>query len=485
MKRIEFLIIGAGPTGLGAAYRLKDQGISDYLILEKQRWLGGLATSFRDDQGFTWDVGGHVQFSHYPYFDEAMTKAIPPDGWLTHERESWVWMKDRFIPYPFQNNIRYLPKESMWSCFKGLIAIAQAPVSQKPANFKEWILASFGQGVADEFMLPYNYKVWGFPPEQMSYQWIGERVATINLAKIAENIVFEKMDASWGPNNTFKFPERGGTGAIWNSIGQYVGAENIRLSHSVVEIDPDTRCVTCFSGEKFYYENLISTMPVDILTTLVKGATNSLIQRAASLKHSTSNIIGIGVEGAPIDSLKTKCWMYFPEERCPFYRMTMFSNYSPQNVPDSATQYSLMCEISESTAKPVDRKMMIQSTIDGLRLEGLLPAEHRIISQWSHSAEYGYPTPSVERDDILQDVIPVLDALEVYSRGRFGGWKYEVSNQDHSFMQGVEWVDLITTDIPEKTYRVDSIEDPNLTVLKHQGIIPVVPGAVVAEQIIK
>jgi protoporphyrinogen oxidase len=62
-----FLIIGSGPTGLGAAYRLKELGHSDFLIVEAASHVGGLASSFRDEKGFTWDIGGHVQFSHYPY----------------------------------------------------------------------------------------------------------------------------------------------------------------------------------------------------------------------------------------------------------------------------------------------------------------------------------------------------------------------------------------------------------------------------------
>jgi len=315
MKRVQFLIIGAGPTGLGAAYRLKNLGITDYLIVEKNPWIGGLATSFVDEKGFTWDVGGHVQFSHYPYFDEAMGVAIPANRWLTHERESWVWMKERFVPYPFQNNIRYLPKESMWKCFKGLIDLTQAgECFHKPKNFKEWIYASFGNGVAEEFMVPYNYKVWAYPPEEMSYQWIGERVATVNLSRIAENIIFEKMDASWGPNNTFQFPEEGGTGAIWNSIGDYVGRNKIISPAEIISIDAKAKTALCADGTAFAYENILSTRPLDILTTLIKEVEAPIVKRAAKLKHSTSNIVGIGVKGTPIDSLKTKCWMYFPED---------------------------------------------------------------------------------------------------------------------------------------------------------------------------
>src|SRR5882757_5690805 len=91
------LIIGAGPTGIGAAYRLKALGYENFRVIEANDYAGGLASSFVDDKGFTWDIGGHVQFSHYDYFDRAMEEFLGRDGWLTHEREAWVWMRDRFI----------------------------------------------------------------------------------------------------------------------------------------------------------------------------------------------------------------------------------------------------------------------------------------------------------------------------------------------------------------------------------------------------
>ena len=156
---IKHLIIGAGPSGLGAAYRLKELGETEFHILERSDHVGGLAASFCDSQGFTWDIGGHVQFSHYKYFDELMLKALSKENWLHHQRESWAWLENRFVPYPVQSNIRYLSKESLWKCLDGLVTLYQSPSKNKPANFKEWIESTFGIGLAEIFMLPYNYKV--------------------------------------------------------------------------------------------------------------------------------------------------------------------------------------------------------------------------------------------------------------------------------------------------------------------------------------
>ena len=181
--KFKYAIIGSGPTGLGAAYRLKELKENNFIVLEKSNFVGGLSTSFKDYKGFIWDVGGHVQFSHYKYFDDLMIRALGKEGWLNHQRESWVWMKDRFVPYPFQNNIKYLPTDSVWKCLDGIISNYKNPSKEKPKNFDEWIQATFGYGIAEEFMIPYNFKVWAHPAKEMSYQWIGERVAITDLAK--------------------------------------------------------------------------------------------------------------------------------------------------------------------------------------------------------------------------------------------------------------------------------------------------------------
>src|SRR5215831_12570323 len=65
-----FVILGAGPTGLGAGYRLKELGWRNFTLFDRNPYIGGLATSFTDAKGFTWDIGGHVMFSHYKYYDK-------------------------------------------------------------------------------------------------------------------------------------------------------------------------------------------------------------------------------------------------------------------------------------------------------------------------------------------------------------------------------------------------------------------------------
>jgi protoporphyrinogen oxidase len=450
----KILIVGAGPTGLGAAYRLKKLGYTNFSIVEAGSTPGGLASSYVDDKGFTWDVGGHVQFSHYDYFDAAMDEALGQDGWLQHERESWVWIADRFVPYPFQNNLRYLPAELMLKAIRGLAN--RPPRTPSPTqDFGTWVLQTFGEGIRDIFMAPYNFKVWAYPLERLWAGWVGERVAVADLTRALDNIFLERDDLSWGPNNTFRFPKHGGTGSVWRAIARQIGDAHLRFDTRVTSIDWKKKIATTDGGERLEYDRILTTMPLDVLAEALSPRVDAASAAASRLLRSHSHIIGVGLTGEMPAKLKKKCWMYFPEDNCPFYRVTVFSHYSPNNVPvpESGKYWSLMTETSESSVKPVDRANVLEETVRGLLNTGLITSREQIVDTWLYTAEHGYPTPSLERNDLLRQVGTALAPTGVDSRGRFGAWLYEVSNQDHSFMQGVEWVNARLLDVPETTVR--------------------------------
>jgi protoporphyrinogen oxidase len=455
------LIIGTGPTGLGAGYRLKELGCRNFLLVDRHPYIGGLAASFTDPQGFTWDIGGHVMFSHYEYYDRVFDRLMG-DEYTLNNRESWVRMMDRWVPYPFQNNIRYLPAQAAYECLSGLIRAqaasgGAASAITKATNFGEFIDAVFGEGIARHFMRPYNWKVWAYPAEMMDKKWIGERVAVIDVDRALRNLVLGLDDFGWGPNNQFKFPLRGGTGEFYRRFGPVLEG-HIQLNRQVSRIDSENKRAHFTDGSVEPYDVLISTLPLDLLcTTLIHQAPAIVREAASNLKHSGGYMVGIGIR-RPCPS--SKCWMYFPEANCPFYRVTYLSNYSPNMTPDGATHYSLLCETSYSEHKPVDGARVVGDTIDGLINAGLITEDETrdLVSTWCYHAEYSYPTPTVDRDHILAEIIPWLESRSIYSRGRFGMWKYEVANTDHSLMQGVELVNRLLDAEPEKTiglvYRV-------------------------------
>jgi len=445
------VVIGAGPTGLGAAWRLNELGHDRWCVIDTAADPGGLGGSVVDPQGFTWDQGGHVVFSHYEYFDNLLDNLLG-DQWVHHQRESWVWMRNRFIPYPMQNNIWRLPPDELERCLAGLVEVARTrDPRHPPKHFGEWIDQSFGQGLAETFMRPYNFKVWAYDPARLAADWVGDRVATVDLARIQDNIRQQRDDIGWGPNATFRFPLFGGNGAIWRALASRLPQDRLLMGRRVVAVDVVRREVLCDDDTRYPYDHLISTMPLDVLLKLVVGLPE-LLPLADRFVHSSTHIVGIGLGAPAVESLATKCWMYFPEHDVPFYRVTVFSNYSPNNVPCLGEQSSLMAEVSESPDKPVNAKTIVDDVVAGLCRAGLCTPDMPIVSRWSRRIEHGYPTPFLGRDALLAKIEPVLRSHHIFSRGRFGAWKYEVSNQDHSTMQGIEAVDHILRGLPEVTF---------------------------------
>lgn len=424
-------IIGAGPTGLGAAWYLHHAGYKNYTVYERNDHPGGLASSVVDEKGFTWDLGGHVIFSHYKETDHFFSEMMG-DGYLEHMRESWVRILGRWVPYPFQNNIRYLPKEALWDCVQGLLRLDR---TQPAEHFGSWIDQVFGEGIAKYFMRPYNWKVWATPLHEMSKEWIAERVSVIDLERVLRNIVLELDDVAWGPNNRFKFQLNGGTGQIFKNVQPILG-DHLQLNRNVVSVDADQKRLSFADGSTDSYDVLISTMPIDLLVRMTRGL-EPLIPKTKDLVHNNVAVVGIGVEGQREDN---RSWMYFPEKDCPFYRITNFFNYSYNNVPDPKRFFSLMAEISWSAYKKEDLSRVVDQTVEGLVNTGLLRKEEieRIVSRTMINIEYAYPIPTLRRNDALVAIHPELEYRDIYSRGRFGAWRYEVGNMDHSLMQGME-----------------------------------------------
>ena len=393
-------------------------------------------------------MGGHVLFSHYDYFDQAVAKALG-DRYFEHQRESWIRILQRWVPYPFQNNVRYLPDDTLQECVDGLINLQGIP--SQTSNFHEWMRSVFGAGIVKCFMEPYNRKVWGVPLETMSKEWIAERVSVVDLARIEQNVAEQRDDVSWGPNNTFKFPMIGGTGAIYESIARDF-TDKIHFSHDIMTVDTEAKRITFSNGRFEHYDVLINSAPLDLFVRKCTTVPDPVRAATDDLFHNSGLIVGLGFNGMRRDP---KCWMYFPEDNSPFYRVTNFHNYSPHNVPDGDTNrfFSLMCETTYSPFKPEDKGAITNATIQGLINSGMIDEDQRkdIVSRYLIDIPYSYPIPSIKRDRALKTIQPFLESKDIYSRGRFGAWKYEVGNMDHSFMQGVEIVERLLLGKEERT----------------------------------
>lgn len=462
-QETDVLIVGAGPTGLGAAWRLNELAQRhlinpdlDWLLTEKSPIPGGMAASVTDAEGFNWDLGGHIIYSHYEYFD-AVLADVMGDDLLQHPRKSWVWMADRFFPFPIQHNLRHLPAEDLARCLRGLVDTQLTHRNgRQPANFAEWLDENFGTALSELFFLPYNRKMWAFPADEMSTVWTqrksGSRYANVplvDIARLVENVVAQQDDPGWVGATTFPYPKRGGIGELWRRVFDRLPPNRTGLSEQLVAVDPVNRVATFASGLEVSYQHMINTSPMpELLRAMPPGS--SLHHETTPLRHSCTHSVGIGLRGTMPETLKDKYWIYVPDPAAPYFRVTLISNFSRSNAPEGE-HWSLMCECSGEPNTIVDEDELFADIERALRASLLTP-DQEIVSRWYRKLNYGYPVPCLNRDAFLQEVEPQLRQHNIRSRGRFGGWKYETSNQDNAFMQGVEAVDSILLGTEEISY---------------------------------
>jgi UDP-galactopyranose mutase len=449
MESIDYLIIGAGPTGLGAAHRMQQYGVSSFALLEADSKIGGLSASFQDKSGFTWDLGGHVLFSKNKRFCKLIDDVMG-DNLLVHNRKARVRVSGQWTGYPFQNHIHQLEPELAERCYRGLLHAKGE--GKETHSFQDWMHHCFGSGISQLFMEPYNRKVWAYPLYLMGYQWIKERVSTVPVRKKMFEVSSMPSDSgTWGPNSIFRYPRDGGIGAIFVKIAAQLN-DHILLQHEVVGIDLDKQTAKTINGKIYGYKALLNTTPLDrLIKTIIRSDQVDIQAAAAKLEHNSVSVVGIGLDTA---GNRTTSWMYFADAECPFYRLTHLHNYSPTITPNGGQQSALLAEVALAEGQHEDEEALVPKVIDGLIATGILNLEDRgkIISTWHTYASHGYPIPTLEREQALSVIQPFLEHYGIYSRGRFGGWKYEVGNMDHSFMQGVEWAERMVTGKEESIY---------------------------------
>ncbi|HUG18688.1 MAG TPA: NAD(P)-binding protein, partial [Planctomycetaceae bacterium] len=224
IEEYELAMIGLGPTGIGAAWRARELGLDDFVMLEADSHAGGLAASFRDRAGFTWDQGVHLHFSHYEKYDRFLDDVLPTEEWLRLDRSAAAQIGGSLVPYPVQLHLHHLPAEPRWECLRGLLEATDRPRG-KPANFREWCEQTFGTGLARHFLWPYNEKVWAHPLHQLGCEWVGERVAIPELQAVLKRLCLSEDRHDWGPNAQFRYPRRGGSGRLWSEAARRIPAD--------------------------------------------------------------------------------------------------------------------------------------------------------------------------------------------------------------------------------------------------------------------
>ena len=410
------VILGAGPCGLGALWQVRKDGYTDICLYEQSDHAGGLSSSCVDAKGFIWDMGGHVMGTKNKAFIDEM-RSLYTDPLDRHTRSAWVRVGSTMIPYPIQYHSDTLPHGG------GKTGLGTTSYS-RDASFHQWILRSFGKELANTFFLPFNRKLWKYPLNKMSTVWIQEKIPQYTKTH---------NRSRWGANASFYYPRRGGIGSVWNRIAGGL-KPYISYNKRVVAIDANTHTVTFSDHTQVTYDELVSTIPLPTLASLVHGI---VLHQASQLPYVGVAIVGVGMRGTPPDALGKCHWIYIPDATIPYFRVSVYSNYGSGNAPKGT--WSLLFETSVDPKTTVDKKNIIETTITHAKSQGLIPTGSEVISTFFHYEPFGYPIPTINRDSVISKVNTQLEQHGIYSLGRFGSWRYEEGNMDDAWTQGITW----------------------------------------------
>lgn len=414
------VIIGAGLAGLSAGYFFAELGKNDFIIFEKDKRPGGLCASDIID-GFIFDRAAHILFTEDKFIELLLLNKFLQDKLLEHQRSAWVYSNGVYTEYPFQFNTYGLPPKVILDCVLGFIEARLNDDGKEPSNFFEWICQTFGKGIAEHFMIPYNTKVWGFPLDGMSHEWIAERVPVPKLEDIIKGAILPP-EKKIGSNATFWYPKTGGIETLISVLIEGIPEDNIKLNREVVKIDLKKKYVELDDGNREYYENLIFTAPLPSIVELAE-CPRRVKEAAKNLYHNAVYAVSFGLnrEGVGGDYH----WIYFPEKDFLFHRISFPHNFSPANAPEGKS--SITCEISTSPFKIINHEKIVNHCIEKLKELGFIKDEKEIEVTHVATLDPAYVIPTFE--EAAKFIRTFLRKNSIYPCGRFGEWKY--MNMDH------------------------------------------------------
>jgi UDP-galactopyranose mutase len=448
-SRIEcpVVIVGAGLCGLSAAYHLEQAGYTDYLILERNHEVGGLARTETYD-GFSFDHSIHILYTRDSYVADLICNKLLIGNLRKQERESYCYTAGIYTEYPYQAHNYGLPVEIIVENILGLIkAHYELSHNDPPPHFEAWIYRTFGRGIAEHFMIPYNRRQWAWDLKDMSYDWIADRVLVPRIEEVLLGAL-RPPSKKYGPNQEFWYPMEGGIEALPKAFLQYIPEERIWLNTTVIGIDGSRREVILADGRRLRYKWLISTIPLPILVSMLGESVPSEVKAAAAgLKYNIVHTVNIGLEGTNLGIDKPMHWVYFADDKTVFHRISFPHHFSEWMVPPGCC--SIQAEISESVYQPRNQGTLIQETLEGLVRVGILSEEEvrpvtgggriRVVKMVTLNPAYIiYDLKHCENVQVIKEY---LLSFNIETRGRFGEWEY--FNMDHAILSGKKAVEEI------------------------------------------
>lgn len=356
MKQIG--ILGGGIAGLSLSYFLG----ADSEILEKDSTVGGLCRSFRKD-GFTYDLGGHIIFSKDTEILDFELSMLG-DRAERYFRKNSVWFKGRHVKYPFENGLSALDKDDIFDILYHFID--NPPRAQH--NFRDWIYNTFGRGLAEKYLIPYNRKIWNTDPAEMSTQWV-ERIPKPPLADLIKSALGIETEG-YVHQLYFHYPKTGGFQTLPESFAEKVEDRIVR-NFPVERIERKGKLwrIGGPAGER-EYERIVSTMPIFDMMSALTAVPPEVRRAVDNLRFNSLIVVMVGVQK---ERLVDQFAVYCPQPDLIFHRLCFYGYFGRAYVPEGATSV-----VAEITAREGDEvwslsdSQVAQRVVDDLAREGFI-----------------------------------------------------------------------------------------------------------------
>ena len=402
-------VLGAGLTGLGAALAFERSGV-EYRAFEKLAVPGGHAVT-TEDEGFRFDRTGHLL-----HLRDATLRGEVME-WLAGDvreiaRRSVIWSNGVYTRYPFQANTFGLPPEVAYECVAGFVAAHFATKRAEPKNFEEFCLAHFGEGITRHFMVPYNSRLWGVPPHEITSAWCQRFVPLPKLEDVIAGAV-GVVKGELGYNANFLYP-RLGIGELPKAM--FRRTTRVELGRAPKRIDLRSRTLD-FENERVRFDVLLSTLPLPVLIGLIADAPPSVKAAAARLRATHLYYLDAALEAPPKTDFH---WAYVPEAKYPFYRVGCYSHFSPDLVPPG--KGSLYIELADR--REPELRELLPDVVRGLVEMGVLTGPSELRFAHLRRIDFAYVIFDHAYYDALAVIEPYLERERILSTGRYGKWTY-------------------------------------------------------------
>lgn len=419
MKKVKYVIIGGGITGLYLANLLKND---DYLVIEKDNQVGGYCKTIKSGD-FIWDYAGHFYHFKNPKLKQEFIKAIGEKNLIRKNKNTKIYYNNNYIDYPFQKNIHQLDKNEFIDCLYDLYTREE---NKNYQNFLEMLYCKFGKSIVEKFLKPYNEKLYACSLESLDKDAMGRFFPYADLNEIIINM---KRQNNKSYNDEFLYPKNGAQSYV-DYLYSKLDKTKILLNNKVELLNEDDKIITLRDGTNVKYEYLINTSPFN---NFLKFFGNKYEDVINNLSYNKVLVFNLGFSN---DSINKEHWIYFPDKNINFYRVGFYNNILNTN------KMSLYVEIGYSKNESIDINKELEQTLKNLKKCNIINDEQVLEKYDSIVMDPAYV--HINENDIkkVNEINKKLNEKNIYSIGRYGLWTY--CSMEDCIEQAVELYNTIT-----------------------------------------